>query len=297
MAGDKTRDGEVLYEVEPEKFLARITLNRPEKRNAIRNVDEVKIEHFIYEAEKNDDVKIILFSGMGNNFTSGHDLNDAYNNYGSTGQPGERRPSQRARLLSLEHEVWGRRSFMQAIAYCKKVTVAKVEGYCYGHGVPMILHSDFAIASMDARFSHPAFLYHGFGGDFTAYIQNVGMKKTKEMCFDCRPVSAEDAARIGLVTYAVPKDQLEETVQDLIKRIGRMPKDAIVMAKAHLECAMHAVGMGAGLAMSSAVLAWASNVRYEHGEFNLISERHKTGLTQALKQRDQTIDRSFVDKK
>ncbi len=296
MATEKNQ-GEVLYEVEPEKFLARITLNRPEKKNAIRTVDEERIEHLIYEAEKNDDVKMILFSGLGGNFTSGHDLTDAYNMYGATGTPGERRPSQRARIIPLDHSVWGRRSFMQAIAYCKKVTIAQVSGYCYGHGLPIVMHCDFVVASLDARFSHPAFLYHGNGGDLTNYIHNIGMKKTTEMMFDSKPVPAEDAAKIGIITTAVPGEKLEETVQALIKRIGRMPKDAIVMGKTHLECAKQAVGYGTGFSIMAMNLAWASNVRYEHGEFNLISERNKTGLKQALKTRDSDIDRSFVDKK
>jgi enoyl-CoA hydratase len=295
VSSEKAQSGDVLYEVEPETFLARITLNRPEKMNAIRTIDGERIEHFITEAEKNDDVKTILFSGKGDNFCSGHDLSEVYNMYGGTGTPGERRPSQRGRVIPLDHEVWGRRSFMQAIAYCKKVTVTQVQGYCYGHGVPMVLHSDFAVASLDARFSHPAVFYHGMGGDFPAYIHSIGMKKMKEMILDCKPIPADEAARIGILTEAVPKEKLEETVQALVKRIGAMPKDAIVMAKMHMECAMQAVGFGTGFSIAEMNLAWASNVRYEPGEFNLIRDRSKVGLSQALKQRDTKVDRSFTD--
>ena len=111
----------------------------------------------------------------------------------------------------------------------------------------------------------------------------------------CGSSQAEEAARIGMLTLAVPKEQLEETVQGLITRIGSMPKDAIVMAKTHLECAMQGLGFGTGFAVAAMNLAWASNVRYEKGEFNLISERSKSGLSQALKQRDSGVGRSFVD--
>ncbi len=116
------------------------------------------------------------------------------------------------------------------------------------------------------------------------------------MILDCKPINAEEAERIGIVTKTVPNDKLEETVQEYIARIGRYPKDAIVMAKMHFDCAMQAVGFGTGLSMAEMNLAWASNVRYEQGEFNLISQRNKTGLSQALKQRDATLGHSFVEK-
>ncbi|MFC1967519.1 enoyl-CoA hydratase/isomerase family protein [Chloroflexota bacterium] len=296
MVDEKAQSGEVLYDVEPERFLARITLNRPEKKNAIRTIDEDVISEYIRQAEEDDDVKMILISGKGDDFCSGHDLNDAYDNYGGSNDPDQRRPSQRARVIPLDHSVWGRRSFMQAIAWSKKVTICKVSGYCYGHGVPMVLYSDFVVASSDSRFSHPAVLYHGFGGDLTAYILNIGMKKAKEMTFDCKPIHAEEAERIGLVTKVVPKEKLDEEVDELIERVGRMPKDAIVMGKMHFDCAMQAVGMGTGLSIATMNLAWASNVRYEKGEFNLIRERSKSGVSNALKTRDANVKRSFVDK-
>lgn len=267
----------ILYEKDAEKRVGWITFNRPARLNALTMPAYQRVRDHIREAEEDDEVKVIAFKGAGRAFTSGQDVAEAYNFYFRPGEDKRRRPSMRRRLLTLDGTLWGKNGLTEVIFYCLKPTVAMVHGRCFGSGLDILMSCDVAIASDDTLFGHPGFTYHGFGGDVGSYILHMGIKRAKEFTLTSRPFDAARAEELGLVNKIVPMDDLQQTVDELIADIVKMPFDALVMQKAFYRTVLDGMGMGTNFSAALQTLAFASNIRYEEGENVMVRDRAKFG--------------------
>ena len=154
----------------------------------------------------------------------------------------------------------------------------------------LALAADIVIASPDACFTHPAFRYLGPSPqDMYLYLENLGIKKMKEIMLTMRPLSAEEAERCGFVNKVVPADELEKWVADYAQAITMMPLDGIMMGKAMMNMIMEARGKGIGSMCGWVGHAWSTNLVYQPDEWNFLKERRDKGLTQALKERDAMV--------
>ena len=128
------------------------------------------------------------------------------------------------------------------------------------------LAADMVIASDDALFTHPAFRYLGAGPqDMWAWVENLGIKKMKEIMFTMRALGAEEAEKAGLVNKVVAKDDLDQWVRDYAQAVSMMPLDGIMIGKSLMRLMM------------------------EEGEFNFVRERMTKGLSQTLHDRDMKV--------
>ena len=145
---EKPLDETVLYE-KTTKEIVTITLNRPEKHNAIFPPDQFyEITRKIGMAVDDDDVKVIIMKGNGKSFCSGDDLNLApYDTYG--GAPGTK-PSQRVRVKAMLTWLNG---MYRALLYCPKTIICQAHGWTIGVGLAILMCSDIAIAGENAVFS------------------------------------------------------------------------------------------------------------------------------------------------
>jgi len=236
----------IIYEKDEEiRHLAHLVLNRPEKRNAIsmgpgQMTDEIK--QAIKEAEEDDEVKVILLRGNGDNFSAGFDLSMVYKIYGGSRDV---RPSQRVRLKVDEDHVIGLR---KAILACKKVIVAQVHGWCIEGGLYLVEASDIAIAAKTAKFNHRGQRL-AFGGTIAMPLELVQghMKKTIEILITGRTISGEEAETMGLITRAVEPELLESEVRTLCKAICVLPSDAIAIGKMNRKNVMEFLGLSSVL--------------------------------------------------
>ena len=271
----------ILYEKDPTKKIARITLNRPERLNALRLEHYAQITELVHQAEEDDDVKVILFRGNGRSFCSGHDVGELGFMYGLGTRADDRRPSQRVRLLR-DRSIVG---FFRTVAFCLKSTVAAVHGYCYGGGLNVALACDQTIAAEGALFTHPGYRYIGPTLDFGILAATVGIKMAKQVMLTGIPVEAQDAYRMGLVNKVVSPDRLEEEANALCEAMAQLPIDGIVMGKAHMQAAMNAMGVGTAYDIAYMMHSLQTNIRYEEGEFNLFRERRERGVSGAIRAR------------
>ena len=281
----------VIFEKDPAKHVARIIFNRPEKLNAMSGVALELVGDYVKEAEVNDDIKVIIFKGNGPCFGTGGDAAELgyYIGYksGTTAEE-RRRPSQRQRVLPDRNIVFG--AFEKTIMECIKATICQVHSYCYGGHVQIALASDIVIASPDAQFTHPAFRYLGPSPqDMYLWIETIGIRKMKEIMLTMRPLRADEAEQCGMVTKVVPRDELEQWVNDYAEAIAVMPLDAIVMGKATMQLAMEARGKGVGSMCGWVGHGWSTNLRFEPGEWSFVKARRDKGLVQALKERDEMV--------
>jgi len=280
----------VLYDKDPELAAAYITFNAPEKLNALPIAALERVGDLVREAEVDDEVKTIVFRGNGPAFGTGADAAELghYIGYGTGTDGRPRRPSQRQRMLPDRNLIFG--AFTTPVANCLKATVCQVHGYCYGGHLQIALAADLVIASPDATFTHPAFRYLGAAPqDMYQWIENLGVKKMKEIMLTMRPLLAEEAEQAGLVNKVVPRDELEQWTTDYVQAISMMPLDGIMMGKAMMRMAMESRGKTVGEMIGWIGHGWATNLQLQEGEFNFLRERREKGLSRTLKERDEAV--------
>ncbi len=200
---------DILYEraAEPDSGIAKITINRPEVRNAFRPQTIVEISQAMEHAREDTQIGVIILTGAGPlAFCSGGDQrvrgDSGYLAEDASGRAGV------GRFHVTDLHVQIRR--------LPKPVVAMVAGYAIGGGHVLHLVCDLTIAAENARFGQVGPRVGSFDGGFGAGLlaNQVGPKKAKEIWFLCRQYSAQEALEMGLVNTVVPLERLEdETVQ------------------------------------------------------------------------------------
>jgi enoyl-CoA hydratase len=272
-----------LYEVDREKRIATLTFNRPEKLHALVPMDDLEeVISRLYEADRDDDVAVVVMKGSGRAFGAGYDIDAVRSRRGFSE---DKRPPQRRRYWGVD-EWWGRRGILQKILTCDKVTIAQVHGYCYGGHFEMMCACDLAIASEDALFTHPGYTYLGIEGPIPLYVLMIGWRRVKEMMLLGDPLNASEAKEFGLVNRVVPLNKLEKEVAEIAEKIAGRPLDGIVMGKKEFQLAMDIMGLSAGYDLASISHTLMSNLKFGPGEFNLMREIKDKGRTGMYSARD-----------
>jgi naphthoate synthase len=188
---------DIIYE-KAEPGIARITINRPEVRNAFRPDTLFELKHAFSDAADDSDVGVILFTGAGGQaFCSGGDqrVRGVGGYVGKDGVP-------RLNVLELQRQ----------IRTLPKPVIAVVAGYAIGGGHVLHVVCDLTIAADNAIFGQTGPKVGSFDGGFgSSYLASiVGQKKAREIWYLCRQYNAQDALQMGLVNTVVPLDKLEE---------------------------------------------------------------------------------------
>jgi len=189
----------LLYDVK--EHIAFITLNRPEKLNALTKDFWREIRQSLEAGEKNEDVIVHIITGKGRSFCAGDDI---------------------AVLTQLESLADAEDLFtnciyglVDAIIHLKKPLISAVNGFAYGGGCELVLLSDLAVASEKATFSLPEGRIGAFPAIFSVFGPAIiGLKRSNELTQLGEPISAQQAVDFGLVNRRVPHHKfLEEAVQ------------------------------------------------------------------------------------
>jgi len=199
-----------------------LTLNRPDKMNAITGEMWGELRDVFDEVATRADDRVLVITGSGRGFCGGADLADA----GMARTSGHR----------LEHMRGVGRS-AAALRAISKPTVAKVNGVAAGAGLNLALGCDVVIASDAARFSE-IFVQRGLSIDYGGswlLPRLIGIHKAKELAFLADVISAADAERIGIVNRVVPAAELDATVDEIVQRLLRMAPVALSQTKRLLD--------------------------------------------------------------
>jgi len=272
----------ILYEKDKEvPQILYITLNRPEKMNAISiGPDKVtgEIQDAIRRADLDDGIKVVVFNGAGKNFSAGFDLSEVYRVYG--GAPGVR-PHQNVRLRIDEEQLMG---MPRAVLGCKKVTIAQIQGWCIEAGMFITESCDIAIAAKDAKFAHRGQRLAFGGMPYMPLELLMGhTKKITELLITGRTIGGEEAESMGIVTKAVPLEDLEAEVYGLAKAISLLPADAIAVGKL---CRRHVYEAAGLTSMMSGIVyhTLGTNITYRPEEKKnlFIRDREQMGERDAF---------------
>jgi len=228
--------GKVLYEIKDN--VAYITLNNPGKYNALDIEMRRQLIELLGKAEKDNNVRVIVIRGEGENFSAGADLNYFLN-------------------ISVEEldkfiKQYGTTTIGRKIRNIPKPVIALVKGYCIGGGFELVQYCDIIIASENAVFGQPELkvgLIPGGGG-----TQNlprlIGDKKAREMIYTGSFVSAREMARSGLVNHVVKEEELYEKLNQIVKKIITKSPIHIAIAKQAINYALEA-SISTGLRVES----------------------------------------------
>jgi enoyl-CoA hydratase len=277
-----------LYEVDKENKIATITFNKPDNLNAFSIEETSTLVPLIREADRDDNVKVLILKGAGRAFSVGDNLSNFLNEAGFTskeGAPKYERPSQRARLW-VDNLSFGPSGWLQTLTYCSKATIAQVHGYCYGGSMGLAVTCDLTIAADDTIFGHPGYRYVGPSAEglHLPFILSIGLKRMMELMLTGRPFGAEEAAQIGLINKAVPLADLDAEVQRYAKTIAMMPLDGIVIGKYVTRLMMDRLGYGGVMGTIAHVLG--SNLKFDTNDFNMLKELRDKGVKDAVKARE-----------
>jgi enoyl-CoA hydratase/carnithine racemase len=196
-----------------------ITLNRPDKRNAINEEIWLGLERAFVDAGRDPSVRVVVVTGAGGSFCSGQDLTPG-------ARPGP--PLQRMRRVA---------DVAVTLHRLPKPTLARVDGVAAGAGANLALACDLVIASQRSRFIQ-IFAARGLSLDFGGswlLPRRVGMAKAKELALLAEPVDADAAVAMGMINRAVPDDDLDAVVDDWARRLATGPTLALSHTKRLLD--------------------------------------------------------------
>lgn len=217
---------ETLLTAREERILA-VTLNRPEKRNALSATLLRELREVFRAAATDDDVSVVLLNGAGPAFTAGYDLHEPdwiLSQYPANFDGKVELDRDRQDILALvDHwiELWK----------FPKPVIAQVHGLCLSGGGELLAVCDLVVASEDARFGHPAGRDLGIPPTVFLWPHLVGLRKTRELLYTAKLIDAAEALRHGLVNRVVSREALAEETMALARDVARTPANHLVLLK------------------------------------------------------------------
>jgi len=197
----------ILEKISEAEGIAWLTLNRPEKKNALSRALMAELISILKELRENDNIRCIVTTGAGDSYCSGLDLYDLRDTWkrkrrwdegGSTGE-----------IITL-------------LRSCPQITIAAVNGYCLGGGLAVMNGHDLAVAADTARLGMPEIIRGSFGATATSTLFHTGIpfKKAFYVQLTGRNLTGEEAERVGLVSKVVPEKELMPFVEELAREIA-----------------------------------------------------------------------------
>lgn len=200
-----------------------IQLNRPEKMNAIGAVTRQQLAEAIKQAERDDNVRVVVLTGTGRAFCSGADVTEM-----ASPDAGMRTPEDVGNVLRTEYM-----PMLTRLRTMPKPVIAAMNGPAVGIGASYALACDIRIAVPEAYLME-AFINIGLapdGGVSWLLPRLAGTGVAYEMFFTGKPLLAEDAHRLGVINRLVPPERLEEEVRELATQLASQPRQALAAAK------------------------------------------------------------------
>lgn len=254
----------------PLEGVSRITLNRPESRNALNNKLRGEIYGTLEANDLDDDVRVTIIRGAGKAFCAGYDLK---------GNNNENRPFHTAggdgswarHVVEGAFRVWD----------LAKPVIAQVHGYCLAGGTELATSCDLVYVAEDASIGYPV-VRSMSPPDNQFFPWIVGMRKAMEMMLTGDAITGVEAAEYGFANRAYPIDELEPAVLAMAEKIAKVPPDIEQMNKRAVHRQMELMGMRAAIRQGTEIQALAFHTKSTRAHFKELA----AGLTNALSKRD-----------
>jgi len=236
------------YEILEEGTIARITLNRPEARNAQNRGMLVELGDAFLSAEQDDDIRVVILRGAGPIFSAGHDLGPVWqeerepgpNQHPSHTVNGGTRPAAEGRMLQEWHHFYRNTLRWRDL---RKITIAEVHGKVYSAGLMLMWSCDLIVAAERTEFADVVGTRLGMCGvEYFAHPWEFGARKTKELMLTGDSIDAEEARRLGMCSKIFPADDLSERTVEFAKRIAALDTMAALLIKDSVNQTLDTMG-------------------------------------------------------
>jgi enoyl-CoA hydratase len=251
---------QIRYE-KPSVRVARITLARPDTRNAQDLKMIYEIDQALDHAMQDDSTRVVIVAADGEHFSSGHHLGDysIMEGYGAPINVAGPKPGPEG-YMAREQRVYFDMS--KRWRDLPKPTIAQVQGKALAGGLMLAWSFDLIIASDDAEFSDPVVAFGVNGFEYFVHTWEVGHRKAKEMLFTGDVITATEGKALGMVNQVVPRAQLASYTLQMAEKIGQRPSFGLKLAKMSVNQSLDAQGMASALQAAFAMhhLGHAHNV-------------------------------------
>jgi len=262
-----------------------ITLNRPEKLNALSQELLYDFDAALHDMEADHTIRVIVVKGAGRAFSAGYDLTPSQKTGADAVVRRHRGVDDKGRRLLM-----GIRTGMQQITdihmyfwNMAKVTIAQVHGYAVAGGCEMAMMADLVVAADDAQLGHPGL--RGLGTSRTGVIWPlvIGMRKAKELYYTGENVTGTEAEEIGMINYAWPKEELEDRTLAFADRLATMSADHLAILKVNMNRFYENMGIYSSVRSSTDLDAAGQFTEFS---YDWQEKMREEGLKDALQWRD-----------
>jgi len=261
--------------------IARITLDRPERGNAITLATPGELAACAEEADLDPGVHVIALSGAGKGFCAGYDLVEY-----AESQPPNHDPEQPWDPV-LDWQMMRRnlRGFM-SLVHADKPVVCKVQGFSVAGGTDLALCSDLIVIADDARIGYPPARVWG-SPTSALWAFRVGDQRAKRLLFTGDLIDGRTAQEWGLAVECAPADELDERFERLLERITLTPINQLVMMKLLVNEALHAQGLHATQSLG---VLFDGIARHTPEGYAFQRRAMEVGFKRAVRERDEPYD-------
>jgi len=263
-------DFEMILIDDPAPLVRRITLNRPNKRNALNNALRGELFAALQQIDRDDEVRVTILRGAGKCFSAGYDLtmNSALDQPFHTAGGDGNWPRH---VVEGWFQIWD----------LAKPVIAQVHGYCLAGGSELATACDLVYVAEDAQIGYPPVRLMS-PPDMQFHPWLVGMRQAMELMLTGDAIDGIDAARIGFANRAFPAESLEAEVLAIASRVAMIPTDLQQLNKRSIHRGMEIMGMRAALRAGTEIQAMGFHTKSAREYLRTFAD----GITQALDKRD-----------
>ena len=219
--------------------IATITLNRPGKYNTLRMEMIREMDDALGDANRDNHIKVVILEGAGDSFCGGFDFSGGLAHFEGVREEGYD-PGVDVNMAT-NHYLSAFPKFM-GLWRGLKPTIAKVHGYCVGGGSELALCADLIIASDDARFGTP--YSRVWGCHLTGmWVYRLGLAKAKYYALTGDWISGKEAAKIELINFSCPLEELDRRVDELAAKLAKIPMTQLIAMKLIVNQAYDNMGL------------------------------------------------------
>lgn len=262
-------DASLLLIDNPRPYVRRLTLNRPDKRNALSNHLRAAIFEALDAADRDKDVRVTVLRGAGSCFSAGYDLSRENGRhvqglpFHTAGGAGE----WARHVVEGCFRVWD----------LAKPVIAQVHGWCLAGGSELATACDLVYVAEDAQIGYPPVrMMSPPDNQFHAWL--CGLRPAMEMMLTGDAISGAEAVRVGFANRAFPADRLEEEVLAVAERVAKIAPDVQQMNKRSVHRAMEIMGLRAAIRAGTELQALALTTEASRETFGKFREGVKAGL-------------------
>ena len=261
---------------QPEKFINRIMLNRPEKRNALNNHIRGEVFDALEKADDDNEIRVTIIRGAGTCFSAGYDLGSDLR---------KDRPWFTSPEIGLRSYSWPRHlteGWFKMWDMAKPI-IAQVHGYCLAGASELATACDLVYVADDAQIGYPAVRSISPPDiQYPAYL--MGMRAAMEFMLTGSSLSGKEAARVGFANRSFPADELEERVLEMARSVANIPPDLQILNKRSVHQAMEIMGIRNALRAGHSLVSLA---HYTKSTEDFIKQLYSgESLTKAFTDRD-----------